>query len=136
MTSDELVEQAKRDAEDRAGGWGMRIQLEVGEHWAGRYRGDTIASGGDYGDQTLFLFWDEGGYEVYMRGHASLVAKMAAAAPQLGDTVVVYRSDDYQSAGGTGYAYGVAREPNDAPLPDTPSDTFATAEPVADDVEW
>lgn len=119
--SETLAERARRNADERdADEWGYRLALEVDETFEGRYRGETTATGGDYGDQRLFLFWDRDGATCYMRGHASLVRKMEAAAPQVGDSIGVARGDDYTSAGGTGYSYGVVAEPNDAPLPEAP----------------
>ena len=147
-----LADRAKRNASEREGGeWGYRVALEVGETFEGRYRGTELATGGDYGDQTLFLFWDRDGASCYMRGHASLVRKVESAEPGIGDTVAVFRADDYQSAGGTGYTYGIAAEPCDDPIPDSPefdvdepsssSTTPAAAEPVQtsiddDDEDW
>lgn len=147
-----LADRAKRNASEREGGeWGYRVALEVGETFEGRYRGTELATGGDYGDQTLYLFWDHDGASCYMRGHASLVRKVESAEPGIGDTVAVFRADDYQSAGGTGYTYGIAAEPSDAPLPESPefdvdepsssSTTPAAAEPVQtsiddDDEDW
>jgi hypothetical protein len=118
---DELERRARENAAERDGSaWGYRVALEVDEAFRGRYRGETLATGGDYGDQRLFLFWDRDGAECYMRGHASLVGKIEAATPAIGDDVVVVRGADYQSSGGTGYAYGIAATTNDAPLPESP----------------
>ena len=114
-----LEERARANAlENDLGGWGYRVALEVGEGFQGRYRGSEVATGGEYGDQTLFLFWDQNAQTCYMRGHASLVRKMESASPGIGDSIFVFRHDDYQSQGGTGYAYGVAAEPNEEPLPE------------------
>ena len=116
-----LTDQAQANAAERDGGeWGYRIQLEPSETFEGRWRGETLATGGDYGDQTLFLLWDNDGAACYMRGHASLVRKVESVAPSVGDSVAVFRGTDYQSAGGTGYSYGVAAEANGSPLPEAP----------------
>lgn len=121
-----LGDRARRDADERDGeAWGYRVQLEPDERFEGRYRGEDTQTGGDYGDSPVFLFWDRDGVACYMRGHASLVRKMEAKAPGIGDSIGVARGDDYASAGGTGYSYGVVVEPNDDPLPD-----------ADDDVEW
>lgn len=134
----EVMEAAKRNATERDdGAWGYRVALEIDEGFYGRYRGETLATGGDYGDQRLFLFWDRDGAECYMRGHASLVRKIESAAPAIGDTIGVRRADDYQSAGGTGYTYGVNSRANDAPIPESPDfdvdepATSSSSEPAA-----
>jgi len=116
-----LEEQARQNAEERDGGaWGYRIALEEGEAFSGRFRGEELVTGGEYGDQTLYLFWDGDGVNCYMRGHASLVRKMQSAEVTVGDDISVVRGADYQSAGGTGYSYGVARAANSDPLPEPP----------------
>src|SRR5262245_46287794 len=116
-----LADQARDNAAERdGGGWGYRIALEVDEAFTGRYRGEELVTGGEYGDQTLFLFWDPDGSLCYMRGHASLVRKMQQAGPSIGDDIAVHRGSDYESSGNTGYSYGVAREPNSDPLPEPP----------------
>lgn len=131
----EMTEAAKRNAAERdAGGWGYRVQLEVDEAFYGRFRGETESDSGDYGPQRLFLFWDRDGVECYARGHASLVQKMDTAGPEVGDSIVVARGLDYQSAGGTGYSYGVNVRANDSPLPEPPevADEPAPDEPAPD----
>lgn len=115
-----IEERALAKAEEGPGGgeWGYRVTLEVGETFVGRYRGETVATGGDYGDQTLYLLWDKDGAKCYMRGHASLKRQFEEASPSIGATVGIARSKDYQSGENTGYSYGVVADPNDDPLPE------------------
>lgn len=122
--TDDLLNRARESEAEKPDNenWGDRVTLEVGEAFAGRWRGETIATGGDYGDQRLFLLWDADLQERYMRGHKALASKIDKASPSIGDSVVIYRGEDYVSSNGTGYSYGIATEPNDEPLPDVDDD--------------
>jgi hypothetical protein len=128
----DLLERARQNEQERGSEWGYRVTLETGEHFEGRWRGETIATGGDYGDQRLFLLWDRDGQECYVRGYAALARKVDDETPGLGASVVIVRGDDYQSAGGTGYSFGIASEPNDAPLPEADVQTSLGD----DDPDW
>ena len=133
--SESLRDRARESERERdGGGWGRRVQLEPGETFEGRWRGETTATGGDYGDQRLFLLWDSDGAECYLRGHASLVRKVEAVAPSVGDSIAVYRGGDYSSAAGTGYSYGLAAEPCFDALPEQPE--YGDLGDVDDDIPW
>jgi hypothetical protein len=128
---DELVAKAKAAAEALAlpEGWGYRIVLEPGESFVGRWRGETADE--QNGGRRVFLFWDSAGERCFSRTYAALAREIDRAAPQLGMTIAVFRGDDYASQQGTGYAYGVETEPNDAALPG--GDLLDTGEPPPDD---
>jgi hypothetical protein len=113
----DLIARAKQRAE--SGGidenWGYRIKLDPGDSFVGRWRGETVDEQNE--NRRVFLFWDEDGERCFSRHYAALGREIDRVAPQLGTTVVVYRGADYTSQQGTGYAFGLETEPNDAPLP-------------------
>jgi hypothetical protein len=96
--------------------WGYRIVLDEGEHFAGRWRGETVDELND--NRRIFLFWDPDGERCFSRTYAALAREIDRAAPQIGVTIVVYRGDDYLGQQGTGYSFGVETEPNEEPLPE------------------
>jgi hypothetical protein len=113
-----LVARAKERAEASPlpEGWGYRIQLEEGDSFVGRWRSDAVDEQND--NRRVYLFWDEKGERCFSRHYAALGREIDRAAPKPGDTIVVYRGDNYTGQQGTGYSFGVETEPNEAPLPD------------------
>jgi hypothetical protein len=114
---DDLLARAKERAEASPipEDWGYRITLEEGDHFVGRWRGETVDEQNDR--RRVFLFWNEAGEKCFSRFYAALGREIDRAVPRIGDTIVVYRGDDYIGQQGTGFAYGVETEPNDKPLP-------------------
>jgi hypothetical protein len=96
--------------------WGYRVQLDEGEHFIGRWRGETIDEANE--NRRIFLLWDEDCEPCFSRFYAALGREIDRAGPSVGDTIVVFRGKDYIGKEGTGYAFGVETEPNEAPLPD------------------
>src|SRR5262249_22235628 len=122
--TDRLVHLARQRAESSPipEEWGYRLVLEVGESFLGRWRGETVDAKNtdDAGNpRRIFLLWDEHGERCFSRFYAALGREIDRAKPGTGDTIVIYRGDDYAGAQGTGYTFGVEAESNNAPLPDT-----------------
>lgn len=95
--------------------WGYRVQLEPGDTFVGRWCGETTDLGND--GRRVFLLWDSDGEACYSRFYAALGREVDQARPTVGDTVAIARGNDYVSAHGTGYSFGLVVEPNGAPLP-------------------
>jgi hypothetical protein len=116
--ADDLITQAKERAEASPlpDGWGHRIQLDPGAHFTGRWRGETTDEAHD--NRRVFLFWDDDSQLCFSRFYAALGREIDSTKPNIGDTIVIVRGDDYTGAQGTGYSFGVATGPNDDPLPD------------------
>jgi hypothetical protein len=115
---DALVARAKERAEASPvpDEWGYRIALEEGDSFVGRWLGETTDEQHD--NRRVFVFLDEEGERCFSRYYAALGREIDRAQPDVGATIVVYRGSDYASKQGTGYAFGVEVESNDAPLPD------------------
>jgi hypothetical protein len=116
---DDLVGQA-RDAAHRAGvpeDWGEVIEISVGDHFIGRHRGF-----GEGGRSGAWLYWDESGDERFLWNCYRLEQEYKREDPSLGDTIVVFRDENYHSqydddGDATGLSYGIAKELNEAPVP-------------------
>jgi hypothetical protein len=129
---------AQANAGPDSGENGYRIHLDVGQTFQGRYRGETVDA---QFDRAIFLFWDRDDQTCYMREYASLRRRIDQATPSPGDVVVIARGDDYTSANGTGYSFGVMVVTSDDPLPvgepvpaqATPTQTTIDDE---DDIPW
>jgi hypothetical protein len=119
---DDLIARAKASSEGFVvpDNWGEVVELEEGGGvFVGRFRGTDTDSRGD----TVVLAWDEDGAERFFWPAYRLTQGIERAAPTIGDTICVYRGDNYQTRyddpGETsGLAYGVETEPCSDPLPD------------------
>jgi hypothetical protein len=114
----ELVARAKERAAAKPvdESWGYRIDLDVGESFAGRYRGE--AADAQNGGRRVFLFWDRDDQLCWSRTYAALEREIDQAAPAVGATIVLVRGEDYASGkGNPGRSFGVATEPHDGRLP-------------------
>lgn len=117
----ELLDRAKQAAEEAPDNdWGYRLDLDPGAGWEGRWRGEDVRRGGDFGDQRVFLMWDREGFRCHIYARSRLARSVDAVAPVEGDSVAIFRGPDEFSNGRTIYAYGIAAEPNDDPLPVEP----------------
>lgn len=111
----DLIEQARENARsEQPGEWGYLVTLEIGAAFEGRWRGTDVDS--TY-DRPVYLLWDRDGQPCYMRHYAALGRRVDAASLSTGDRVAIVREDDYESANGTGYSFGLAYAPSDEPLP-------------------
>jgi hypothetical protein len=118
---DEARENAKVAPEGQNG---YRVSLDVDEDFEGRWRGETTEDG-QFGEQRVFLLWDQFGSRCWIRGsHVSLARKIDDLSPQVGDRVCIYRGEDYQGSQGTGYSYGVSKTSSDDPLPEDDDDAW------------
>jgi hypothetical protein len=125
---DGLVARAKESSEGPVtpDSWGELVEIEVGESFIGRYRGSDTAKGFK---SSAYLLWDMAGDLRFIFACARLDKELMRESPEIGATVAIFRSENYESqydcAEGrepTGLAYGVASEPNPAPLPAEPTD--------------
>lgn len=116
--NDDLLNQARESASTRDDQeWGERITLEPGDSFSGRWRGET-ATPSEYGEQPVYLLWNEAGAECFIYGgRVVLDRKIRAAAPLEGDSIVIARIEDEFSNGRTTHRYGVATQTNGDPLP-------------------
>jgi hypothetical protein len=96
--------------------WGYRIALDEGEHFVGRWHGETVDEQND--NRRVFLFWDQQGQRCFSRFYVALAREIDRVKPEVGATTVIYRGADYAAQQGTGYRFGVETEANKDPLPD------------------
>ena len=115
--SDDLVARARERAEQTTpDDWGHRITLEEGEHFLGRWRGETTDAANE--NRRVYLLWDEDDQPCYSRHYVALGREVDRAAPAIGCTIAIVRGADYTSQLGTaGFSFGVEIEPCDEPLP-------------------
>jgi hypothetical protein len=122
--SDDLLSRAKADA----GGftvpdhWGEVVELEPGESFVGRFRGREKDSRGN----PVYLAWNADDARVFFWPAYRLDQGMQRERPAVGATICVVRDSNYATKFDspdepTGKAIGVASEPNDAPLPESPA---------------
>lgn len=125
----DLIAQAKARAEagPNPTEWGYRVQLDVGDSFVGRWRGETTDPDND--GRRIFLLWDADDRPCHSRSYAALAREVDRVEPTVGCTVAIFRADDYLNAQGTGYAFGVKTEANGDPLPETDA-------PAADDIPF
>jgi hypothetical protein len=118
----DLLAQARERAEAAATPpeWGYRLALEEREEFLGRWRGEAVDELND--DRRVFLLLDDDGEPCFSRTYAALGREIDRVSPiPAGAAIAIVRGADYTSAQGTGYSFGVAIEPNDDPLPETPA---------------
>jgi hypothetical protein len=136
---DELLARAKESSEGPVvpDCWGEVVEMEVGDHFVGRYRGTDTAEGFR---SAAYLFWDSDNALRFIFACARLDKEFTRESPAIGTTVAIFRSENYESkydrAEGrepTGLAYGVATEPSDDPLPSEEVDNPALGQPKAGD---
>ena len=100
--------------------WGYRVSVDEGKSFYGRWRGETTDE--DNGNRRILLVWDEDGQRCFWRFYAALGREIDRVQPSVGCSIAIFRGDNYKTqydADGetSGHAYGVEKEPNDAPLP-------------------
>jgi hypothetical protein len=131
-----LSDRARENAaENDAGEWGYRVELDVGASFEGRYRGETTTTS-DYGEQRVFLFWDRDGALCFMYGKTRLARKLDSLQPNEGDSIAIARIDDELSQGRRIFRFGVAVEPNFDALPTPPVEARSSYVPPDDDPPW
>ncbi len=87
----------------------------------GRWRGETVDEEND--NRRVFLLWDGDGALCFSRSYAALEREIDRLKPwEVGDSVAIYRGVDYVGEKGTGYSFGVEKEPSTDPLPDGDGD--------------
>jgi hypothetical protein len=132
-----LAERAQANASERDDSeWGYKLTLDPGATFEGRWRGETMATGGEYGNQRVFLFWDRDGALCFMYGKARLARKVDSQLPAEGDSVAVFRGDDEFSNGRTIHTYGLAVEPSTEPLPEPPDASEPVQTSFGDEAPW
>jgi hypothetical protein len=122
-STDHLVVRARENSEGPTvpGTWGELIEIEIGASFVGRYRGTDTAEGFK---SAAYLLWDEEDAPRFIYACARLDTEFSRESPAVGATVAIFRSENYESQYDrasdrepTGLAYGVATEPNAAPVP-------------------
>lgn len=123
---DELIARAKERAEGTPTPeeWGYRITLEEGESFVGSWKDRTVDE--DHDDRPVYLFLDEAGEDCFSRHYASLERELTREDPAPGDTVVIYRAENYKTrfddeGEASGQSYGVTTEPKGDPPPGAPA---------------
>ena len=94
--SDDLIARAQANSEGVVvpEEWGRLIEVEVGEHFAGRHRGHD-----DGGKSGAWLAWDEDDEPRFSSwGSYRLDREYERESPTLGDTVVIYRNENYETS--------------------------------------
>ena len=81
---EELLARAKERAEAPAipSEWGYRIALDEGEHFTGRWRGETTDPDNvdkDGNPRRIYLLWDEAGTSCFSRNYTSLAREIDRA---------------------------------------------------------
>jgi hypothetical protein len=128
MSGDDLRDRAEKNAQGFVvpDGWGEEIELEVGDHFEGRYRGHS-----DEGRSGGWLLWDTDGELRFIWGNYRLDQGFENV--NVGDRVVIFRAENYHTrfddeGDATGLGHGVAAEPCGDPLPG--------ASPAGDDIPF
>lgn len=126
--TDELLEQTRRRLqelesrqEDDEVDWGERIELEPGDSFVGRWKGETEGRTKDGGAFTVYLFWDRDGKRRFMFQTARLGWEIRDLVPAVGDEIAVVRGTDLPAQSGKNptQRYAVRARPCSDPLPET-----------------
>jgi hypothetical protein len=122
---DDLLEEARarlRELEELGGDeLGDRVELEPGDHFAGRYRGELTMRTKD-GDQVAVVgLWGADARSRFMYRPTMLAAELEETRPNVGDRIVIVRGDDrvWETADGEArrmHRYSVAVRPSTEPL--------------------
>jgi hypothetical protein len=130
----ELEKQQKDDEVD----WGDRIELQPGDSFVGRWKGETEGHNKDGGTFTVYLLWDRDGKRRFMFQTTRLGWEIRDLAPAVGDEIAVVRGTDLlaQSGRSPTQRYAVRSRPCSDPLPETPSETGGEQLAVDDDIPF
>lgn len=132
-----LADRARQSAaEHDDSDWGYALTIDPGATWEGRWRGETMRTGGEYGDQRIFLLYDRDGALCYIGAKSRLARKVDALLPTEGDNVAIFRGDDEYRNGRTIHAYGIAVEPNSEALPEPPEAGQPVQSSFGDEAPW
>jgi hypothetical protein len=101
--------------------WGERIELDPGDSFVGRWKGETEGRSKDGGTFTVYLFWDGDGKRRFMFETVRLGWEIRDLAPAVGDEVAVVRGTDLPAQSGRSptQRYAVRSRPCSDPLPET-----------------
>src|SRR5438876_2429895 len=126
---DDLLRSAQgrlREQEEEEGNLdelGDLVELDVGEHFHGRWRGDGQMRTKD-GLVDVYLLWSRDGAPRFIYRHARLVWEIEELRPQVGDQVLILRgpSVEFERGGDsyTSYRYAVRARACSDPLPGSP----------------
>jgi hypothetical protein len=113
-----LQELEKQQPDDEID-WGERIELEPGDSFVGRWRGDTTGRSKDGGTFTVYLFWDRDGSHRFMFSTTRLSWEIDDLKPTVGDEIAVVRGTDLPAQSGKNptQRYAVRTRPSSDPLP-------------------
>lgn len=144
MVNDDLLQEAKerlqqQEDEDQVGDdLGDQIELGVGEHFHGRWRGDDGTMQTRDGAVSVYLLWDQDGGRHFHYKNARLVQEIDDLRPTVGDEVLILRGPDveFTAKGGetrTMYRFAVRARPCPDPLPaGRPTSAVASGSPDDD----
>jgi hypothetical protein len=125
-TSEDLLMQAQarlRELEGLGDGGdlGDRVELEPGEHFAGRFRGEATMHTKDGDSFPVIALWDAAGNLRFHYRNAALVEELVECDPAIGDELAIVRGEDYAfEVNGdprTKHRYAVRTRPSANPLP-------------------
>lgn len=125
--TDELLEQTRRRLqelesrqEDDEVDWGERVELEPGDSFVGRWKGETEGRTKEGGAFTVYLFWGRDGKRRFMFQTARLGWEIRDLQPAIGDEVAVVRGSDLPAQSGKNptQRYAVRARPCSDPLPE------------------
>ena len=132
----------RRQAEEQLEGgtspaeWGPAVALSEHEEFVGGYVGQKSDPSSD--GRPAYLLLDESGERCFVRGDVVLLDKrMAKAAPNPGDRILIIRGEDATGRNGSYHTYAVAVEPwtepelvAAAPEEPQPCESLGPAEPL------
>jgi hypothetical protein len=125
-SSEDLLAQAQARLQELeqlgdGGDLGDRVELESGEHFAGRFRGEATMHAKDGDSFPVIALWDEDGGLRFHYRNAALVEELLECDPAIGDELVIVRGQDYafevNGEPRTKHRYAVRIRPSPDPLP-------------------
>jgi hypothetical protein len=125
VSTDDLLNEARRRLEEleevEGDELGDRVELQPGEHFAGRYRGPVTMMTKDGDSVPVVGLWGEDGRVRFHYKNASLVSELDEVMPDIGDKIVIVRGEDreYETGGELRrmHRYSVAKGRCSDPLP-------------------
>jgi hypothetical protein len=124
--SEDLLEQAQARLQELeqlgdGGDLGDRVELEPGEHFAGRFRGEATMHTKDGDSFPVIALWDAAGSFRFHYRNAALVEELVECDPAVGDELVIVRGEDYafevDGEPRTKHPYAVRTRASSDPLP-------------------
>ena len=120
---DDLAARARERAQGSAvpEDWGNLLEIPEEGDFVGRFVTDTTDERWDL-PRPVFLLVDSDGGRCWIPGRYRLLQEIERVKPGRGADIAIFRDFDIETKNGAMHVYGVAAEPNDAPLPGEPVD--------------